>query len=246
LIIRFDRVSTISNRMLAHLRQKGVRQGRCVLFPNWVDPRVIFPLREERERLRHEFGFPAENTILLYSGNMGNKQGLEVLIEAAKLVRSRPEILFVLCGDGAQRQYLEQRARGLENVQFLAVQPLDRLNALLNTADIHLLPQRAGAEDLVLPSKLAGMLASGVPVILMANQGTELAAIGQQVGVVVPPEDAAALVGAIFELQEDAPRRRRLGQAGLNWAKMYWFKEQVLSEFVRQLEALMVGSHPGE
>src|SRR5207244_12886087 len=138
--------------------------------------------------------------VTLYSGSMGAKQGIEQLIEAARLLAGRPAIRIVICGDGAGLDKLKTMARDLPNVRFLPLQPPERLNALLNLADIHVLPQKPSVADLVMPSKLLGMLASGRPVVVTARQGSELAAVVGQCGVVVPPENPSALAAAIAAL----------------------------------------------
>ena len=237
LLQRFDRVSTISNRMLERLHQKGVSPVKTVLFPNWVDPEVIFPLADPQKKLREKWGIPAERIVVLYSGNMGKKQGLEVVIDAARLLRAEPNIHFVLCGDGVTRQSLENAARDLTNIQFLPVQPLEKLNELLNCANIHVLPQRADAADLVMPSKLSGMLASGKAVIALANAGTEVAEVLRNIAVVIPPEEGTALAENILELAKNPEERIRLGQAGLTWVKENWSKNKVLTNFCTALES---------
>ena len=100
---------------------------------------------------------------------------------------ARPEVRFVFCVDGPSREQFAQVAKGSGNVVVLPLQPMSRLNELLNIADIHLLPQLACAADLVMPSKLTGMMASGKPVLATAEPGTQIAELLSQRGVVVPP-----------------------------------------------------------
>lgn len=227
LMRRFDRVSTISERMLERLASKGIRADRQMLFPNWVDTSVIRPV-EPPYRLRKELNVPNESFVLLYSGNMGKKQGLEILADVGKMLSHREDILFVLCGDGVAREGLESLVAGMTNVRFLPLQPAERLNDLLNMADVHLLPQRVDAEDLVMPSKLTSMLASGRPVIATAREGTQVADVVKQCGVVVKPGDAAELKSAILQLVDDRAERKRLGEAGRRYATEHWSREKVL------------------
>jgi len=116
------------------------------------------------------------------------------------------------------------------------------LNDLLNLADIHLLPQRAGAEDLVMPSKLTGMLASGRPVVATANKGTQIAAVLADCGVAVEPDNAAEFASAILRLAADAAGRVNMGELARAYALAHWARESVMSEFDRQLKG-MAGSH---
>jgi colanic acid biosynthesis glycosyl transferase WcaI len=93
----------------------------------------------------------------------------------------------LLCGDGAARKRLQAEAENLDNVLWLPLQPAEKLNELLNMADIHLLPQRADVADLVMPSKLTEMLASGLPILATASRGTQVAQVLDNAGIVVSP-----------------------------------------------------------
>ncbi len=228
LMRRFDRVSTISERMLERLAHKGVVAERRVLFPNWVELDRITPLQTVSP-LRREWGFSDADVVVLYSGNMGEKQGLEVLIEAARQLGGETRLRFVLCGDGAARPRLEAAAAGLPNIVFKPLQPLELLNDLLGLADIHALPQRADAEDLVLPSKLTNMLASGRPVVATVGASTQVAEIVKSCGIVVPPGDPAALAGALGELAQAAEKRHALGIEARHMAEQLWDKERLLN-----------------
>ena len=171
----------------------------------------------------------------LYSGNMGRKQGLEHVIIAARQLRGHDGIHFVLCGEGEVKDELLAQARDLTNVQFLPLQPVERLNQLLNMADIHLLPQRADAADLVMPSKLTGMLASGRPVVATAMPGTEIARVVGEVGVLAHTGDPAALSGAIHALALDPEKRAELGMRGRKYVEDHGTFERVMEGFESQL-----------
>ncbi len=235
---RFDRVSSISNQMVKRLIAKGVPEERTVLFPNWVDTTVIYPLPAIDNPYRKELGISNDQIVILYSGNMGAKQGLGLLVDAARKLQSNRQLVFVLCGNGSSRSNLEESARVLQNVKFLDLQPPNQLNLLLNTADIHILPQQAGAADLVMPSKLLGMLASGKPIIATANPGTELAGVVGQVGIVTPSNDVDALAQVIKQLADSPEKRRQLGNNSFQLAKNEWSQEKVLRAFQSQLKSL--------
>lgn len=234
LMRRFDRVSTISERMLEKLDGKGVAAGKQILFPNWVDTAAIHPLGRA-SAFRDLPGVKPGQCVALYSGNMGEKQGLDVVLEAAARLEESPAIRFVLCGDGAARQRLQQQYAGLRNVTWLPLQPADSLNELLNLADVHLLPQREDAADIVMPSRLLGMMASARPVLATALQSTQVGKLVGQCGVLSQPGDVPAFVEALQRLVEDGALREELGAAGRRIARERFSMEAVLEGFERQL-----------
>ena len=259
---RFEVVSTISQNMRKLLLSKGVAAQATEMLPNWVDISHIGLPRDHASvaELRQALGIDSSELVCLYSGNMGAKQGLEILADVARLCSQSVEpvakqLVFVFCGNGAGRDTLAQACQGLSQVRFLDLQPLEVLPSLLALADIHLLPQRADAADLVMPSKLTGMLASGRPVVATAHAGTELAAVvgGElsastaggplsPLGHVVPPEDAAAMTQAVLSLAADPAVRHTMGQAARGFAETHLDQSAVLARFAAQLKDVVKGS----
>jgi len=248
LLSKFDTVSTISQKMLAQLAAKGVDVQHCVLLPNWVDL-SSFNLEGKTVDFRTQLGIPSDVVVAMYSGNMGKKQGLEILGEVARICQSparveqgdafpTPNIRFVFCGSGAGKEDLVLSCSHLDNVHFLDLQPLEHLPSLLQMADIHLLPQRAEVEDLVMPSKLTGILASGRPVVASARAGTELATVVEQCGVFVEPGDSNAFAAAVQNLAANALMRKNLGDAGKQFSEHHFDKEKILSDFEGRLLGL--------
>jgi colanic acid biosynthesis glycosyl transferase WcaI len=243
----FTRVSSISHKMIERAYVKGVPPEQVILFPNWVDIDSVHPQDLSiPNTFRRELGLEGK-IILLYSGNMGAKQGLELLAPLASSFEKNPLVHFIFCGDGAFRPTLESLVADRPNVTLLPLQPLERLNDLLNAADIHLLPQRAGAADLVMPSKLTGMLSSGRPVIATADAGTQVARVvdggapEEACGLVVPAENPAALHAAVERLVEDGALRTRLGANARRYAVRHLGRQQVLEQFEEDIKHLIAG-----
>jgi len=234
LLRAFDRVSTISGRMLDRAAAKGVDPAKRISLPNWADISGIQPLTQP-STFRRELGIPKDAIVALYSGNMGGKQGLEVLGDVAAKFRGNDKVHFVFCGAGTARDALVSQCAAMANVHFLDLQPLERLAQLLGLADIHLLPQRADAADLVMPSKLTGMLSSGRPVIAGARPETELAQVVASCGLVVTPEDAQAFADAIVTLAGDQSLRQSLGHNARQWAEQHLDRDAVLARFEEEL-----------
>lgn len=245
LLRRFGVVSTISPRMVERLEGKGVPAARTVMFPNWVDTGRILP-DADGAGFRAQLGIAPEAVVALYSGNIGEKQGIEQIATAAQYVRAHrkpddPQVQFVLAGAGAGREVIEQAVRdhglGEDAFRLLPLQPEEKLPALLAMADIHLLPQRAEAADLVMPSKLGGMLSSGRPVVASAAAGTQIAMTVAACGEVVEPGDGAAIGAAVQRLARDSARRSELGLAARREAETNWDRDAVLERFETELVA---------
>lgn len=232
----FDRVSSISPAMVRLLGDKGVE--RAIELRNWVDVDTTRVFPSSNTDFRRTLGIDPAQIVALYSGNMAGKQGLEALAEVAvQLKKANAPVTLLLCGAGPGRADLEASCVGLDNVRFLPLQPLDRLPELLGTADIHLLPQRPEAADLVLPSKLAGMLASGRPVVAMAMPGTALASEVEGCGMVVQP-DADSMAAAILTLASDDDLRRKLGLVARERAETRWRKSAIIDAFEIEIKDL--------
>lgn len=261
LLRRVDVVSAISAKMVDMLRDKGVPRARLMELRNWVDTRVVTAAidrdsenskpgnRDPQSRAAAWANSPIDGrfpdtvrTIALYSGSMGAKQGLDVIVEAARnLTMHRPDIGFVLCGRGAARAQLEAMAEGLHNVVILDLQLTEQFGRLMAAADIHLLPQCAEIQDLVLPSKIGAMLASGRPIVGMATPGTQVAAELIDCGIVIAPGDRAAFIEAVCRLADDQEMRRQLGANGRLRAAERWDRNMILLQLESRLLDLCSG-----
>ncbi|MBZ4023031.1 colanic acid biosynthesis glycosyltransferase WcaI [Rhodobacter sp. TJ_12] len=233
---RFDKISSISVPMVAKLHEKGVPEAKTYEFRNWANLSRVTP-RETPSPLREEFGITTPY-VALYSGNLANKQGLEILPEMARALAHRDDLTFVICGDGPMRAPLVAAAQGLSNIRFFPLQPVEKLGDLVTMADVHLLPQIAGAADLVLPSKLTNMLASGRPVLATAEADTALGAEVEGAGLLVPPGDFAAAAQALEALLDDATLRARLGAQARKRAEDRWDMAAILRRLQEQFHAL--------
>jgi colanic acid biosynthesis glycosyl transferase WcaI len=233
----FDRVSTISPQMVDGLAMKGVDRGKIREIRNWTDTRQIAPGDRNIRFRQEQLGLNDSHFVALYSGTMSHKQGLELLVEAAKsLDTPDSNIRFVLCGDGPYKATLQSLAAGLNNVQFLGLQADESFAKLLGTADVHLVPQKAEAADLVFPSKLAGIFASGRPVIVMTRSGTGLAIEVGNAGMIVPPGESSGIVTAMRTLSGDPELCRALGQEARAIAVSRWDRIAIL----RRLEGFLL------
>ncbi|EEW3309696.1 TPA: colanic acid biosynthesis fucosyltransferase WcaI [Escherichia coli] len=231
-----DNVSTISRSMMNKACEKGVAPEKVIFFPNWSE---VSRFREVPETLvmalRQRLGLPDERKIILYSGNIGEKQGLESVITAAEQLREQPW-LFAIVGQGGGKARLEKMVseRGLDNVKFLPLQSYEDLPALLAIGDCHLVIQKRGAADAVLPSKLTNILAVGGNAVITAEPQTELGQLcldNPGIAVCVTPESVPSLVDGIKQALK-MPKRNTVARA---WAERSLDKEHVLNQFIADI-----------
>lgn len=232
----FDHISSISPQMCTNIRAKGIPTERITEIRNWanIGSSVRF---DASSSYRDEWKIETPH-VALYSGNIANKQGIEIIVEAARALRHRDDLTFVVCGEGSNRERLVASATGLTNIRFYPLQPQDRLGDLLSLATVHLLPQIAGAADLVLPSKLTNIHASGRPVVACADAGTGLADEVEGSGLIIPPDDAAAFAAGIERLLDDSALRQKFGTTARIRAEQRWYKPAVLEKFEATLAKL--------
>ncbi len=233
---KFDIVSAISPQMCARLTAHGLAPSRIVQFRNWAD---IDPDTSGHPPSLYRNAWDiATPHVALYAGSLGAKQGLELIIEAARVLKSRQDLTFVVCGEGPMRAHLERAAHDLPNLKVFDLQPRARLAELLSLASIHLLPQTSQMADLVLPSKLTNMLASGRPVVATASPETGLAIEIKGCGLATTPGHALDFADAIVRLCDNSNLRESLGQAARRRAQERWSKSAILSQFENRLADL--------
>ncbi|CAM6517064.1 colanic acid biosynthesis fucosyltransferase WcaI [Leclercia adecarboxylata] len=231
-----DYVSTISRSMMNKAQEKGVAAEKVIFFPNWSEVarfRDVAPA--DVAALRAQLGLAEAHKIVLYSGNIGEKQGLENVIDAAAALSDKPW-QFVIVGQGGGKARLEKmaRERGLQNIQFFPLQSYDALPALLKMADCHLVVQKRGAADAVLPSKLTNILAVGGNAVITAEAHTELGQLCTSlpgIAVCVEPESVPALVAGI----EQALTMPKENTVARDYAERTIEKENVLSQFIADI-----------
>ncbi len=225
---RADAVTVLSEDLRSNVESKIVRAettDRAAetvrVIPNFVDTEQIRPQARENS-YRSEFGL-GTRTVVMYAGNLGFSQPLELMVEAARELAHRDDVVFVINGDGSRRQELESLASGLDNVVFADFQPVERLAEVLAAGDVHVIALRRGLARASVPSKLYSILAAGRAVLASLDSGTEVATVvsSQRAGIAVAPQDQAAFTAAVLELVDDSDLAA-MGSAGrqfvLQWA----------------------------
>ena len=233
------RVSGITQGMLVKFRRKGVPEEKLIYFPNAI-ALASDAAAPPRGEFRHRNGFKPQDFLAVYAGNLGVKQGLDVLISAAQLLRD-PRIRIVICGDGAQREVLAEQIRALQlpNVRMLPLQAGEDYRALLADADLCFITQQSGSGNSFFPSKLLGLLAQSKPVITVADPESELAeaVVAGGFGMNIPPGRPEELAQVLDRIAADGPRLAAWGTAGRVYVEQFE-KIRVFESFVAELESL--------
>jgi colanic acid biosynthesis glycosyl transferase WcaI len=241
-----DAVTVLSedlrDNVVAKLAQRRRRsRTRVEVIPNFVDTTRITPANRENS-YRHEFGLEGK-TVVMYAGNVGLSQSLELVIEAAKALRERDDVVFVINGGGSALAGLRAAAATMTNVVFVPYQPADRLGEVLAAADVHLVPLKRGLAKASVPSKLYSVLAAGRPVLASVDPGTEVerTITGAGAGVCVPPDDAAPFIAALRSLVDAPQDRAAMGAAGRRFVEGWVSPSAVASQYDDLLRAVGAG-----
>jgi colanic acid biosynthesis glycosyl transferase WcaI len=229
-----DFVSSISEGMIRKIKGKFPRE--VISFPNWADTDIFYPIAD-KEELAAKFDFLPTDKIILYSGAIGEKQGLTFILESAKALSESKGLQFVICGSGPYKERLIETAREMKlaNVRFMPLQSIVLFNELLNLASIHLVLQKRSDNELFMPSKLTNILSVGGLVIVTASEQTNLYSLISEnnIGFVIEPENNALLTQTIkIAVSQD---HQDLRQNALVYANTYLKKDKVLSGYFARI-----------
>lgn len=239
--LRSDAVTVLSEDLKDNVAAKIVgRRGqsgspdKVRVIPNFIDTDRIKP-SERENAYRKEFGLEGK-TVVMYAGNVGMSQSLDLVIAAATHFSHDPDVAFVINGGGVARPALEQAARGLSNVHFVDMQPKDRLAEVAAAADIHVVPLKAGLARSSVPSKLYTILAAGRAVVASVDPGTEVARTVEAAGagIAVGPDDPEAFTKALARLIESPDMATQMGTSGRRFVEQ-WASPAAVAEAYESL-----------
>jgi colanic acid biosynthesis glycosyl transferase WcaI len=240
---RADAVTVLSEDLRDNVARKlrGHRPERVEVIPNFVDTVRIAPAEPENS-YRAEYGLGGR-TVVMYAGNVGLSQSLDLVVDAARRHRGRDDLVFVINGGGSALEDLRREAADLDNLRFVPMQPRERLPEVLAAADLHLVPLRTGLARSSVPSKLYSILAAGRPVLASVDAGTEVATTIERAGagVSVPPEDPDAFCAALDELLADPDRREAMGGSGRRFVEGWVSPAAVGEAYERLFDAVARG-----
>lgn len=235
-----DAVTVLSDDLKANLvRKVPETPDKIHVIPNFVDTEWIRP-GDPDNGYRAEYGLTGK-TVVMYAGNVGLSQSLDLVIDAAATMTHERDLVFVINGMGAARDDLQARASGLDNVVFVDTQPYERLPEVLAAGDIHLVPLKKGLAASSVPSKTYSILSAGRPLIASVDRGTEIAKLAERsgAGIAVPPEDPEEFAKALRKLLESPDEAKAMGQAGRAFVEG-WASPAAVAESYEQLFASLL------
>ncbi|MYE72215.1 MAG: glycosyltransferase family 4 protein, partial [Acidimicrobiia bacterium] len=218
-------VTVLSEGMAANVRAKlgsGVDPDKVVVIPNTADAGRIKPAGRLNS-YRTDLGLEdADSTVVMYAGNLGHSQPLEMVVTAAQRFsdQGRADVQFVVNGDGVARATVAAAAERLDNLHLVGWQPPERLGEVLAAADLHLVLLRAGLGTTSVPSKVYSVLAAGRPVLASVDRGSEVERLLSDSGAgrTVDPDDPDAFCAALAEMVADRQGLAEMGRRGRGFA----------------------------
>jgi colanic acid biosynthesis glycosyl transferase WcaI len=235
------RVSSISPEMCQIIKDKGVEADKVILLPNWVSLPEPCQLQKGGS-FKAKYGIAADCPLVSYAGNLGVKQGLEILIEVARMLQHESHAVFVIAGNGGKERELKALAAeyDLKNLIFKNVLVEEEHTALIGDSDLCVIPQKAGSSAQFLPSKLLKILALGRPIVTNADPNSALynAVTEGKFGATVKTGDEQAMAQAISTLLNEPAKRLLFGNNGKNFVTRFE-KNTVLLQAASDLQRVI-------
>lgn len=239
---RADAITVLSDDLKQNIAPRVTDPTKIRIIPNFVDTEAIAP-RSKENSYRKEFGLEGK-FVVMYAGNVGLSQALDIVLEAAGALAYEDDLVFVFNGQGAARPSLERAAAGLTNVRFVDMQPAERLAEVLAAADVHVVPLKKGLARSSVPSKTYSILAAGRPLIASVDENSEVARIVRNAGagISIAPEDAELLTKSIRRLLESPDDTAAMGTAARTFVERSASPAAVAKAYESLFEELATGS----
>lgn len=234
-------IVVLSDAMKKVVLQKVPGHGDKIhVIPNWADETFVYPVAKERNILLDEYQLRGKK-IVMYSGNLGRYQPLEVMIHSAEYLQDRDDIIFLFIGDGAKKKKLQEivQAKGLRNVKFFPFQQKERLAESLSMADVSLMGIMPQNEGVIMPSKLYGLLAVGRPIICVSDPHSEVVTILRKAGAGIHTDidDPAELASNIKAIIDTPQKAHEMGENGRRYFLDHFERKKITLQWKEVLES---------
>lgn len=233
-----DVIITISDNMKENVLRKGVPPEKVAVVRNWIDTDKVKPVAREDNRLFDELNLPREQFYVVYAGNLGKVQGVEVIIEAARLLKDHLDIQFVIFGNGSEEESVKKLGADLSNLSIFDLQSIERVSEVYSMGDVAIIPCKPGTGGSGMPSKTWTIMATGTPIIASFDLGGEMEQMMREAdcGFCVEAGNAEKLSDAILELYDDFERKVKMGLDARNYVEEYACKEICVRQYIEDIE----------
>jgi len=231
-----DRIIVISKDIRQNIIKKGVPESKITVIRNWIDTQDVKPISKENNSLRVELGLDEDIFYVVYAGNLGKAQGVEVLIDAAAQMKSDKSIRFLIFGNGVEEDALKKKidALGIDNVKIYPLQPASRVSEVYSLGDVCIVTCKKGYGQNAFPSKVVSIMATATPVIVAFDKESELCQVLEeyQFGLYSEPENATSLSESIQYLKGHREESEKMGRNGRMLVEQQFSKEICTSKYV--------------
>ena len=239
-----DKIIVISDDMKTNIMQKGVVESKIAVIPNWIDCDIVKPIEAADNCLYEDLLLSRQDFYVVYAGNLGYAQNIEVILQAAAHLRAETSIKFLTFGKGTQEVEYKELARklALDNVIFLPLQPSSKVSHVYSLGDVSIVSCKAGCGGSAMPSKTWSIMATGTPVLASFDSNTDMERmiISQQVGLFSVAGDAAALAHNILWCYKNPVQKKQYGQNARAYVEKYVDRKKCTEEYIQIIEECRV------
>lgn len=228
-----DKMTVLSTGMKQNLEDKRVNSSKIAVIPNWADVDAVIPMAKNNG-FRSMHGLDGQ-FVVMFAGNIGFISVLDTVLNAARILKDRSDIQFLIVGEGNAKAALIKKADDmvLPNVRFLPTQSPKILPEMLAAADVSLVTLDHRLGHLNVPSKTYNIMASGRPVFASVPADSEIARLVKEAdcGITAPPEAPPALAESIIKMQSDPKELERLGKNGRRYVVEHYAKDKIIRQY---------------
>jgi len=238
-----DKIIVISEDFKKNIIEKGVPESKIEVIYNWVDEKAVVPISRNENKLFDELGLSRDLFYIVYAGNLGHAQNIDIIIDAANELSTREDIRFVIFGSGGSEKELKGKAAklNLKNLTFFPIQPSERISEVYSLGNAAIVTCKPGLGKSAMPSKTWSIMSSGTAILANFDEETELQKIieTQKIGLFSKAGDVEKFSDAIVNLYENSERCLEFGKNGRNFILKNLTKEVGTSKYIDVINNLL-------
>lgn len=238
-----DHIITITDDMKANIMKKGVPEDKISVVRNWIDTDKVKHISREDNLLFDELKLPRDGFYVVYAGNLGKVQGVDVILKTASLMKNYKDIKFVIFGNGSEEDNLKKivRDKHLDNVLMFPLQPIERVSEVYSMADISIISCTPGTGGSGMPSKTWTIMAAGIPIIASFDMPSEMERTIEEAGCgfCTRAGNENELTEKIIRVFGDSRLKKCLGQNARRYAERNVSKAEAVEQYIKSIERLV-------